>query len=239
MKTGAQSIRGISGSTLKIIAVVSMLIDHIAASLLVQELRYHYTEELYQIFYFMRHFIGRLAFPIYCFLLVEGFGRTKSKMHYAKRLFLFALISEIPFDLAFSGSMVDAAHQNVFFTLLIGLLMMWVMAEIEKKNIPLGFKLAGYLVAIVLSASVAEIFSVDYRAKGIAAIALLYFFRKNKVEQMIAGCIAFLWEVTAPLAFLFTIFYNGKRGLKMKYAFYAFYPLHLLILYLLSIVIFG
>lgn len=239
MKNGVQNIRGISGSTLKIIAVVSMLIDHIAAVLLVQELRYHYTEQLYQIFYVMRHIIGRLAFPIYCFLLVEGFDRTKSKMHYAKRLFLFALLSEIPFDLAFSGNMVDAAHQNVFFTLLIGLLMMWVMAEIEKRNISLGLKWAGYLVAIVLSAAVAEIFSVDYGAKGIAAIALLYLFRKNKVEQMIAGCIAFLWEITAPLAFLFTVFYNGKRGLKMKYVFYVFYPLHLLILYLLSIVIFG
>ena len=239
MKTSVQNIKGISGSTLKIIAVVSMLIDHIAASLLVQELRYHYTEELYQIFYVMRYFIGRLAFPIYCFLLVEGFARTKSKVHYAKRLFLFALISEIPFDLAFSGNMVDAAHQNVFFTLLIGLLMMWLMAEIEKRNIPLGLKLAGYLAAAVLFAAAAEIFSVDYGARGIAAIALLYLFRKNKVEQMIAGCIAFLWEITAPLAFLFTAFYNEKRGLKMKYAFYVFYPLHLLILYLLSIVIFG
>lgn len=238
MKTGIQNIRGISGSTLKIIAVLSMLTDHIAACLLAQELRIHYTEQLYQIFYVMRYVIGRLAFPIYCFLLVEGFERTKSRMRYAGRLFLFALISEIPFDLAFSGSMVNAVNQNVFFTLLAGVLMIWGMAEIEKRNSSLGIRLAGYLGAILLAAYIAEVFSVDYGAKGIMAIALLYLFRKSKVEQMIAGCIAFLWEVTAPLAFLFVAFYNGQRGLKMKYVFYVFYPLHLLILYVLSIIIF-
>lgn len=238
MKTDAKNIRGISGSTLKIIAVISMLIDHIGASLLIQELKYHYTAHLYQIYAVMRHLIGRLAFPIYCFLLVEGFNRTKNRMRYAGRLFLFALISEIPFDLAFSGAMVDSSHQNVFFTLLIGLLMMWGMAEIEKRNILRGFKMVGYLAVILLAAAVAKIFSVDYGARGIAAIALLYLFRKKKVEQIIAGCIAFLWEVTAPLAFLFVAFYNGKRGLKMKYMFYIFYPLHLLILYFISVIIF-
>ena len=83
MKTDAKNIRGISGSTLKIIAVISMLIDHIGASLLIQELKYHYTAHLYQIYAVMRHLIGRLAFPIYCFLLVEGFNRTKNRMRYA------------------------------------------------------------------------------------------------------------------------------------------------------------
>ena len=133
MKTGVRNIKGISGSTLKIIALVSMLIDHIAASLLTIQLQLHYTEPLYQAFIVMRYFIGRLAFPIYCFLLVEGFERTKNRRKYAERLFLFALISEVPFDLAFNRCVLSLGHQNVFFTLFAGLLAIWGIEEMEKQ----------------------------------------------------------------------------------------------------------
>jgi hypothetical protein len=79
-------------------------------------------------------------------------------------------------------------------------------------------------------ALLAELIGCDYGAKGIAAVALLYLFRRDKWEQIIAGCVAFLWEITAPLAFIPVAFYNGKKGLRLKYVFYLFYPLHLLLL---------
>lgn len=237
MQAGVRKINGISGSTLKIIALISMLIDHIGASLLTIQLEIHYSESLYQTFVVMRYFIGRLAFPIYCFLLVEGFQKTRNRSKYAGRLFLFALISEVPFDLAFNRCVVHLEHQNVFFTLLAGLLVIWGMEEMESRISSLWIKWSGYVIIVAAGAFLAEAFAFDYGAKGILPIVALYLFRQNKAGQMIAGAVAFLWEFAAPFAFIFVAFYNGKRGMKLKYVFYAFYPVHLLVLYLLSLVL--
>lgn len=245
---------GISGSTLKIIAVVCMLVDHTAAVLLghilvdngiysVADFSFGYMQELIQTspmgwVYFayqvMRRFIGRIAFPIFCFLLIEGFEKTKSRLKYAGRLFAFALISEIPFDLAQNGEAFYPYYQNVFFTLFIGLCMIWLMEKIEKRCQNLFFRLAGWTAIFFAASVLSEFIYCDYGAHGIIAVALLYLFRQNKLEQMIAGCIAFLWEITAPFAFVFIALYNGKRGIRLKYFFYIFYPAHLLVLYLLT-----
>ncbi len=250
-----QRTGGISGSTLKMIAVVTMLTDHLAAVVLPSLLaRYEifyfgdyssgHMQELiaqtgvggwiYVLYQVMRRIFGRLAFPIYCFLLVEGFGRTRSRLKYAGRLFAFALISEIPFNLAFRGNVLDGSYQNIFFTLLFGFAMIWAMEEVERRICQPFLRLCGFAAAFLGAAFAAEAFKCDYGAHGIIAIALLYLFRKNKREQIIAGCVAFLWEITAPFAFVFIGFYNGRRGWKLKYLFYAFYPVHLLVLYLLA-----
>ena len=238
MKAGVRKINGISGSTLKIIALISMLIDHIAASLIMIQLGIHYSEPLYQTFVVMRHFIGRLAFPIYCFLLVEGFQKTGNRSKYAGRLFLFALISEVPFDLAFNRCAVYPEHQNVFFTLLAGVLVIWGMEEMERRISVLWLRWSGYVVIVAAGAFLAEAFAFDYGVKGILPIVVLYLFRQNKAGQIAAGFVAFLWEYTASAAFVLVALYNGKRGMKLKYVFYAFYPVHLLILSLLSLVLF-
>ncbi len=247
---------GISGSTLKIIAVISMLIDHTGAVLLGQFLAHNsqgltfkvdfsiayiqemlqagVTGQVYVAYLIMRNVIGRLAFPIYCFLLVEGFEKTHNRVRYAERLFLFALLSELPFDLAFYGKISDHTGQNVFFTLFLGFLMMWGMEKTEELAGGLWVKWAGMGACFLTAAFVAEKICCDYGANGIIAIALLFLFRKNRAGQIIAGCAAFLYEITAPLAFIFVAMYNGQRGMKLKYIFYAFYPIHLALLYILG-----
>jgi len=239
-----QEKKGLSGSTLKLMAMLIMLIDHVGAVILYRMMLERgaangmpgkvIADELYTAYRVFRD-IGRLSFPIYCFLLIEGFEKTRSKVRYALRLGVFALVSEVPFDLAFQNQPVDFGYQNIFFTLIIGLLGMMAVDKVEKrKGIGIQSLLAGILVTVVVSIA-AEFLRTDYGARGVFAIMLLYFFRRKKWQQTIAGCLAFLWETTAPLAFLPIWFYNGKRGLKLKYLFYVFYPLHLLVLYLICL----
>ncbi len=226
-------MRGLSGSTLKSIAIVTMLIDHIGAAVLARLLIIgNGSEFLYQTYLTMRT-IGRIAFPIFCFLLVEGFEHTRDRKMYALRLLVFALISEIPFDLAFSGSVIDFSYQNVFFTLFIGLITMMTFHAVEEK-IEWNPFLRGAVLAAVLFAGmvIAYLMRTDYDAKGVMCIMALYVFRKMRGVQILAGCIAFCWwELPALVAFIPIAFYNGKRGWNMKYIFYVFYPLHLLVLY--------
>jgi hypothetical protein len=225
--------KGLSGSTLKLIAIVSMLIDHVAAAVIVRVLYAgHWTEQLYQIYRVMRS-VGRIAFPIFCFFLVEGFEHTRDRKKYALRLFLFALISEIPFDLAFSAEILEVQYQNVFFTLLIGLItvMAFHAAEEKKEWNPV---VRVVLLALIVAAGmgIALFLKTDYDAKGVMAILLLYVFRKKRSMQILAGCLFFSWwELPALAAFFLLACYNGTRGLRMKYFFYVFYPAHLLLLY--------
>lgn len=247
--------KGISGSTLKLIAIITMFIDHLGAAVLARyilasgymdiansgdiQLMMNWLQEnavLYYIYSAMR-MIGRVAFPIFIFLMVEGFEKTRNRWKYALRMGAFALISEIPFDLTFSAEVLEFSYQNVFFTLFIGLLTMILVDAVSKLSWHKALKVIVDGIVIVCAAFVAELLKTDYAATGIICIMAIYLFRKNKIAQIIAGCIAFLWEVTAPLAFIPIAFYNGKRGLQLKYVFYLFYPLHLLVLYLICMVL--
>lgn len=236
--------RGISGSTLKIIAIIAMLTDHIGAVVVLGFLRHAcYGRWLVILYYVMRLLIGRIAFPIFCFLLVEGFSHTRNVVKYALRLFLFALISEIPFNLALEGRLFVPEYQNVFFTLFIGLLVMMAYRGIaEKLKAAVWIKLILYIVALGAGMGLAFCLKTDYDAIGVGCIMALYIFRKNKAAQITAGCAGFFAscfftggsELTAPLAFIPIAFYNGERGLKIKYFFYLFYPIHLLVLYFVA-----
>ncbi len=247
--------KGVSGSTLKLIAVISMLIDHFAAGVLGRYLSLSginqldsantsavsmWMEQNGSLFYaysIMRN-IGRLAFPIYCFLLVEGFEHTKDRRKYAGRLLLFAAISEIPFDLLFNGSFLEFGYQNVFFTLFLGLLSMIGLNYMDQQeNLAPFLKSLFRFGIIAICMLTAQLLFTDYAAIGVLCVTVLYLFRKTKPYQIIAGCIAFFWELTALLAFIPIWFYNGSRGWNLKYFFYLFYPLHLLLLYLLCIVL--
>ena len=253
--------RGISGGTLKIIAIVTMFIDHVGAALLgrflmasgymeaalsqnVADLILWLEENaaLYLTYTAMR-MIGRIAFPIFCFLLIEGFQKTHDVKKYALRLGIFALISEIPFDLAFNAQVLEFSYQNVFFTLFFLLLAMLAYDKIWKaqffsgKAPNLAAKLFLSAAALLVCCGLAEALKTDYAAIGVLCITVMYAFRKKKAALIAAGCVAFAWEVTAPLAFLPIGFYNGQRGLKLKYIFYLFYPLHLLLIYGISLLL--
>ena len=207
----------ISAASLHIIAMTFMLMDHLWATLLPAQ------EWL--------TCAGRLAFPIFCFLLVEGFLHTKNVWKYAGRLALFALVSEIPFDLAFQGEWLFMGYQNIFFTLLIGLLVMIAFQTAEEKIAAKPLRILCETLVLLAGYVLADMMRTDYGGLGVVCIMLLYIFRYNRKMQVLAGAAVFMWEITAPLAFLPIYFYNGKRGMKMKYFFYAFYPVHLLILY--------
>ena len=170
-----------TGSTLKLFALIFMLIDHIGAVILEHGVILSYNRQLpYALSYSaslsvsqidqVLRGIGRLAFPIFCFLLVEGFFHTSSRKKYAFRLFLFALISEIPFDLAFNSSLLEFTYQNVMFTLLFGLLTIWGM---EKA------RFVRPLLAILPAAAgifIGWLFQADYDWRGIILIIVLYVF---------------------------------------------------------------
>ena len=253
--------RGISSAVLKNIAVVTMLIDHIGAviviRLLIQKGLYGamVDQEAYIAWvgqnrgmygtYMAMRIIGRLAFPIYCFLLAEGFQKTHNVKKYLGRMLLFALISEIPFDLALSGRLWNTEYQNVFFTLFIGLMVIAGLRLVDQRlaGTETWRKLAGvglYAVIIVAGSVLALVLKTDYSFKGILAITVLYLFRSRRKAQVWAGVIVFLLmdglEMIAALSFLLIWFYNGERGRQNKYFFYFFYPVHLLLLWLVCVV---
>lgn len=227
-----------SGSALKWFAVLIMLVDHIGACLLeVFVLNYYGVSPLagrIDNLYFWLSLdsvlrgIGRAAFPIFCFLLVEGAVHTRSPRKYLLRLASFALISEIPFDLALHNQPFYWETQNVFFTLLAGLL---VIQAFQRSP---GQEWRGMLALAVLGAA-AELCGTDYGAIGVAVIAVMYLLRERfwaaSVLSLILLVLLARIEIFSIPAFLILALYNGKRGRQPKYFFYVFYPVHLLILW--------
>ena len=235
---------GVSGSTLKIIAMVTMLIDHIGAAVLMRHLlvtRSHIVSiDAYNqlvMFYLVLRGIGRISFPIYCFLLVEGFQKTGNLKKYILRLAIFAVVAEVPFDLCFTARAFSLSHQSVMLTLLVGVITMWMASLVERQVASRLLRVPCMAAAIALGAAAAELLNTDYGYMGILCIMTLYVLRRVKWMQITGGCLVFLWEIWAPLAFIPIGFYNGKRGLALKYIFYLFYPLHLLILYLICVLL--
>lgn len=222
--------RVLSGSWLKLIAVVTMLIDHIASVFLradpiVLFSALGHTFTLYEI---MRT-IGRVAFPIYAFLLVEGFIHTSNRKKYGTNLLVFAFISEIPWNLEHTGRLFYSS-QNVFFTLFFGFLGLCIIEKCKGK------KRIGCLLTVLL---ITLVFRADYGCVGFGFVLMLYILRENKLLQTVIGCCSLSTTWKSGLAFIPINLYNGKRGFIkgkfMKYAFYAIYPLHMLVLYLLKL----
>jgi len=326
-KANTGNKKGISGSTLKIIAVSAMIIDHFSAVVLDRILHTDLLMKLdgstsytaleflssYNFLYYLAFFmrvIGRFGFPLFVFLLIEGFTHTRSRLAYALRLSLFALLSEIPFDLAFNNDLFYNKSQNVFFTLALGVYMLMLFRIIAEKVrigtlskigfiigiispalyflytfkysilsfwksltifdtnatfLPLLFafslllllsfaffwirlkkfgqleteKLCMNIAVLFFTMFVANLLHTDYSAMGILTIAIMYIYRSHKVTAMSMGCLTLtamnFMEISAFFMIIPISKYNGTRGMRLKYFFYLFYPVHLLLLYLVCV----
>ncbi len=233
---------GISSNTLKIFAYACMLCDHVGYVLVDDNS--------------VMRAIGRLAFPIFVFLLVEGYRHTSNVKKYILRLFVFALISEVPYDLAFAGSVFDISDQNVFFTLAAGLTAVYLLDRVLSGaySVASEYRMILAFGAVLIPAILAEICRTDYGMGGIVVIILFYMItplygrgklpekaKRNATNTVLSAVIYYLFYGLSELYALFAIipisFYNGKRGKKNKliqYAFYFFYPLHLLCIYMVD-----
>ena len=211
---------------LKSIALLTMIIDHYGTI-------FHNDVVFYRI-------IGRFAFPIYCFLLVEGYAHTSNVRKYALRLLIFAFISEIPFDLAFFNE-IGFKDQNIFFTLFIGLAAIYLLDN-KKYNDKL----------IIISALIlATLLRTDYEYIGIVYILSFYKTRNMpaKKRMLTVAFIMFIinlstgWLQHFSILSLFLIYnYNNEQGIKNKWVqigFYAAYPVHLFIFYIIKIMQVG
>ncbi|MBK5241717.1 TraX family protein [Clostridium sp.] len=238
-------------SMLKVIAALLMLIDHTGAVI--------FSDAI------ILRLIGRLSFPIFAYLIVVGYTKTKSFSKYLTRLIVFAGLSQIPFSLAFGerSSIFSFSdfysffvggsdpHLNVFFTLALGLLAIRIW---DKKESELG-----RFIAVLSLALIAEVLHTDYSMYGIAMILAFYIYRDNKIKTVISQTIVYIifdasqilfyvykfpsitleiaWfsQALSLLALIFIFKYNHTKGKDLKYFFYAFYPLHLLVLGLMKI----
>ena len=228
--------KGLPQEVLKLIACVTMLVDHFGHAI-VPGLPVMHMVELY----YACRIIGRIAFPIYCFLLVEGMRRTRNPQKYILRLGIGVLLAEIPFDLLFEGGF-SWGYQSVMVTLTLGALMLFCMRKTEKKW--------WRLLMVLPFAVLAELAKCDYGGWGIAMIAV--FALLDRFSLQFAGVLLvaaampsagitvfgvfFSCELAALLAMLPIGFYSGRKltyNRALQWGFYLFYPVHLLILWLI------
>ena len=216
----------LSGSALKVVAMLSMVVDHAAFFLL---------EDGTPLYEAMRC-VGRIAFPVFAFLIAEGFRHTRSRRLYFFSLLFFAAVSELPWYLL--GGM--SCTHNVMFTLALGVLALAAFEKLKKDSV--------LCLATVLSiAALASWLGTDYEWRGVLMIAVFYMlgqgnglsFGCRKMAQVLCAfpLIMHYGMVGALLAVAVICLYDGTRGFirgsEAKYAFYAFYPLHLLLIAIL------
>lgn len=236
---------GVSSFTLHVLAMVLMLCDHMWATL------FPWMEWL--------TCIGRIAFPIFAFMIVEGYFHTHNIRRYLLRMLVFAVIAEIPFDLIYGSRVFYPYHQNVLWTFLISLLLI-VAIEKAKQQQKLWLTILVSVLAVIGGFAVGMLTMVDYYGIGVLTVLVFYFFHDRKwwcyVGQFL--CLYYLnvevlggyyypiqifgfeFELVqqglALLALIPIWLYRGKQGYHAKwfqYLCYAFYPAHLLILYLI------
>lgn len=255
---GNGKLGNVNGGTLKLIALITMFIDHFGATIIESKLPTDATGEYAGssgmfLLYLVLRLIGRIAFPLYIFLLVEGFKYTRNRMKYLLRLVVFSFASEIAFDMAFNKisindikhlKLIEFSYQNVFFTLALGFAALMCIDATGKALQNKLTKAAAIVVIAVIFALIAKYLKTDYDASGVMAIVVMYLLR-DKPKLGISMTILALVFLTfskminfLELAALIDIWpiskYNGAKGKGNKWFFYIFYPAHLLILALIT-----
>lgn len=267
INTHLDEIHLFSGNQLKIIALVLMVVEHFFKIFTIYII--HYYEPVYPNIieiqdFAVRHLyrITAIAFPLFAFLLTEGFIHTHNRKKYMKSMLLFALISELPFDIAFFSASSKSAgtfpfyldYQNIFFTLLISLFCLAVLEKLphcesgksRKENLKNFLLQAGVIVGL---GAITELLKCDYGFSGILLISLLYLFHNNRLAQcLVYPALMIILDGEQPNIYTLiycclVLFYCGKRNLKgktathpqLKYLVYAIYPCHLLIFAILKL----
>ena len=231
----------LNSDIIKIIACVIMLIDHLDFGLLRTYLKQNSMVLAPDTFANLNSLykgldgLGRIAFPIFCFFLVEGFIHTGNKIKYAVRLFIFALVSELPFDLGLFRTIWYPDHQNVILSLFIAFICLMVIEKItEMIGITDRLRVLLIICAVAGFGELATLLHTDYSWKCIVVISVMYLLRTNKSLKLLAGAAFFSWEKFAPIAFLILYFYDSSKKPRLKYFFYLFYPTHLILIYLIG-----
>jgi len=179
--------------------------------------------------------IGGLAVPVFAFLLVEGFRRTSDYRRYLLSMAAFALLSEIPYDLANSQKLLDWSGQNALVTMCVCLLMLYFLRMFEGKK-SFGCSALRYLI-VICSIVWVTLLRAQYGLCMVLLAAVFYMFYTRNVLKTILGMLVSLLYVTGPLSFYGIWCYNEERKDRVpKYAYYVFYPLHLLILGIIATV---
>ncbi len=232
--------RILSGSVLKLIAVATMLVDHVTKYVLVRFPTFgtplYYVGKTGVSWVVVGESVGRLAFPIFSFLLVEGFVHTHDRWRYGRNLALFALISEVPFDLLHTLTPLDPTYQNVFVTLFVSYAALCAYEKFVDRP--------ALRAACVLGLALASMgLACDYGPRGFALVFVFYVLRSNALAHTAVGSCIMLSTWRSALAFVPINLYNGKRGFVqgsvLKFAFYAFYPVHLLVLWQMELQLIG
>ena len=234
----------LSAAALHILAMTFMLMDHLWATLLPAQ------EWL--------TCVGRIAFPIFAFMAVEGYFHTHNLKKYLLRMLIFAVISEVPFDLMYGGTWFYPVHQNVIWTLMMGLAGIHLMETVRKKKSTFVYILVSAIV-VILGGLLGTLSMVDYYGIGVLTVFIFYFFRGRKWWCLLGQMLALYWvnverlgglmypirlfgmefelcqQGLALLALLPIWLYRGRQGYHSKpfqYFCYAFYPVHMLVLVL-------
>lgn len=256
----------LSNNTIKIIAVIAMIIDHLAKIVLTMGvfnvlfpqmeagvISHDQYQNIDNFVRFTLPSIGRIAFPLFCFLLVEGYRHTRNKKKYLTLMVIFAFVSELPFDIAFFHTLsikIETfpfywGYQNVFFTLVLGIILLMILQEIKKK-FPFAEKRILCVIAHIVSVGaitiIADLIKADYGSMGILYIFAFYLFRNSRILQALSILAVYgIATGNQPTLFLMLssiviLFYNGNHGkLNLKYFFYLFYPVHIALLFIIAL----
>ena len=216
-----------SGAQLKYLAFISMLIDHVNNAIVTPMLDgggfLLYLSNIFSI-------LGRIAFPIFIFFIVEGFFKTSNRKKYLITLLIFGVISEVPFDMFTSKTFFDPHWNNMMFTLALCLITIWIIDSIKNK---LDNKVLWYVISIImviLFGFLAMQLSLDYDYHAIVVAYLFYIFYDKPILGAGLGYLSIIKELYSFLGFGMTLTYNGERGRQYKWLNYFFYPVHILIL---------
>lgn len=221
-----KNIKGINGAQLKYIAFASMFIDHFNKAIITPFLTGTGPMVIITTIF---DILGRIAFPIFAFMVVEGFFKTKSRWSYLRNLLIFAVISEIPYDMFQSAEFVNNWSQNILWGLALGLFTIMVIDKLKAyiKKRPLWVFVS--LLIVALSSLGSMLISSDYEYYAIIIIYLYYIFYDKRLVASGLGYLVIIKEIYAILGFTTVLLYNGEKGKQNKIFNYLFYPVHLLI----------